>query len=73
MPTKGKVEAITYHDSKGVVIEAGDDGQYRGMQFHVIKVDGELCLEKWCGLYKLPLNNESARIYEITKKKGWRR
>ena len=24
MPTKGKVEAITYHDSKGVVIEAGD-------------------------------------------------
>lgn len=55
-------------DKNGVQIRVGDDGRYDDMHFHVIRKGKGFFLEKWCKIYDLPLNKESAKRYEITER-----
>lgn len=56
-----------FKDSKGILIKVGDNGKYNGMEFHVIEKEGRFYLEKWCKVYDLPLDKESAQRYTITE------
>ena len=55
-------------DCVGQEIHAGDDGFIRGMHFHVVLFKGELVLEKWCKLSRIPLDEQTAKEYRITGK-----
>ena len=55
-------------DMHGKVIHAGDDGFIRGMHFHAVLFKGELVLEKWCKLSRIPLDEQTAKEYRITGK-----
>ena len=55
-------------DCTGQVIHAGDDGYIHGIHYHVILLNGELVLEKWCKLSRIPLDENSANSFRIIGK-----
>jgi hypothetical protein len=59
-----------FTDKKGNSIYVGDKGYYRDMMFNIIEINEgftnhEFRLEKWCQLYTLPLDEASAKIFEV--------
>lgn len=58
-----------FNDKSGVPIRVGDSGKYVFMEFHVIRRGRGFFLEKWCKIYDVPLNKESAGRYVVTIRK----